>query len=46
MVSWRPENEAKLQPEIFQEIERKFAAALLLTDHHAKPRFTRTTAIL
>lgn len=33
MVSWRPEDEAKLTPEIFQAIEREFAAALGLAEH-------------
>ena len=33
VVSWRPEDKAKLGPEIFQEIEREFAAALGLADH-------------
>jgi hypothetical protein len=33
VISWRPEDEAKLGPEIFQEIEREFAAALGLAEH-------------
>ena len=33
MVSWRPEDVIKLTPEIFQEIEREFAAALGLAEH-------------
>jgi len=33
MVSWRPEDQAKLTPEIFQAIEREFAAALGLGEH-------------
>jgi hypothetical protein len=33
MVSWRPEDKDKLGPEIFQEIEREFAAALGLAEH-------------
>ena len=33
MISFRPEDEAKLTPEIFKAIEERFAAALGYTDH-------------
>ena len=33
VVSFRPEDEAKLTPEIFRAIEKRFAAALGYTDH-------------
>ncbi|MGI6656307.1 MAG: TraI/MobA(P) family conjugative relaxase [Desulfobulbus sp.] len=33
IISFHPEDEAKLTPEIFRDIERQFAAALGLADH-------------
>lgn len=46
VVSFRPEDEAKLTPEIFSAIEERFAAALGYTDHQRHCGVHKNTANL
>lgn len=44
LISFRPEDEARLSPEVFKDIERRFAAALGYTEHQRHCGVHRNTA--
>lgn len=46
IISFRPEDEAKLTPEVFEAIEKRFAAALGYTDHQRHCGIHKNTANL